>query len=142
MNLLSIASFKRTILDFISPNPTTYFKTNRLLGFVFLTQFRAGFSHLREHKFRHGFLDIVDPICSCRMNAVKNTEHYILHCSNFTNQRTVLFDDVRNIDIRNIDIRNIDIRNIDIHYGPLDSSAWSRLLLFGNPKFSGNVKVV
>ena len=124
MNLPSIASFKRTILDFIRPKPTPYFKTNRLLGFVFLTQFRAGFSHLREHKFRHGFLDIVDPICSCRMNAVKNTEHCILHCSNFTNQRTVLFD---------------DLRNIDIHYGPLDSSTWSRLLLFGNPKFSDNV---
>ena len=122
-NLPSIATFKRAILDFIRPVPTPMFKINRLSGFVFLTRLRVGFSHLREHKFRHGFLDIVDPICSCRTNAVENTEHYLLHCSNFANQRTVLFD---------------DLRNIDINYGPLDSSTLSRMLLFGNPKFFDN----
>ena len=84
----------------------------------------VGFSHLREHKFRHGFLDIVDPICFCCTNVVETTEHYLLHCSNFINQRTVLFD---------------DLRNIGINYGPLDSSTLSRILLFGNPKFSDNV---
>ena len=84
-NLTSIATFKRAYLDFIRPNPTPYFKTNRLLGFVFLTRLRVGFSHLRELKFRHDFLDIVDPICSCRTNAVENTDHYLLHCSYFTN---------------------------------------------------------
>ena len=84
-NLFSLATFKRAILDFIPPHPTPYFKTNRLLGFLFLTRLRVGFSHLREHKFRHSFLDIVDPICSCRTNAVENTEHYLLHFSNFTN---------------------------------------------------------
>ena len=67
---------------------------------------------------------ITDPICSCRTNAVENTERYLLHCSNFTNQRTVLFD---------------DLRRIGINYGPLDSSSLSRMLLFGNPKFSDNV---
>ena len=126
MNLPSVATFKRTILDFIRPNPTLYFKINRLSGFVFLTQLRVGFSHLREHKFRHSFLDIVDPICSCLTNAVENTdtEHYISHCFNFTNQRTVLID---------------DLRKIGTNYGPLDSSTLSRMLLFGNLKFSDNV---
>ena len=75
-NLPSIATFKRAILDFIRPVPTPMFKINRLSGFVFLTRLRVGFSHLREHKFRHGFLDIVDPICSCSTNAVANTKHY------------------------------------------------------------------
>ena len=124
MNLLSIATFKRAILYFIRPVPTPMFKINRLLGFVFLTRLRVGFSHLREHKFRYGFLSIVDPICSCRTNAVEYTEHYLLHCSKFANQRTVLFG---------------DLRNIGINYGPLDSSTFSRMLLFGNPNFSDNV---
>ena len=123
-NLPSTATFKRAILDFISLNPTPYLNTNRPSDLVFLTRLSVGFSHLREHKFRHNFLDIVDPICSCRTNAVENTEHYLLHCSNFTNQRTVLFD---------------DLRNLGINYGPLDSSTLSRMLLFGNPKFSDNV---
>ena len=93
-NLPSIATFKRAILDFICPVPTPMFKTYKQSGFAFLTRLKVGFSHLREHKFRHGFLDIVDPICSGRTNAVENTEHYFLHCSNFANQRTVLFDDL------------------------------------------------
>ena len=85
---------------------------------------RVGFSHLREHNFRHGFLDIVGPICSCHANAVEDTEHYLLNFSNFTNQCTVLFN---------------DLRDISINYGPLDSSALSRMLSFGNPTFSDNV---
>ena len=123
-NLTSIATFKRAILDFIRPNPTPYFKTNRLSGFVFLTRLRVGFSHLRKHTFRHCFLDIVDPICSCRTNAVENTENYLLHCSNFTKQHTALLG---------------DLQNLGKNYGPLDSSTLSRMLLFGNPKFSDNV---
>ena len=63
-------------------------------------------------------------ICPCRTKAVENTEHYLLHCSNFANQRTVLFD---------------DLRNIRINYGPLDFSSLSRMLLFANPKFSNKV---
>ena len=124
-NLPFIATFKLAILDFIYPNPTPYFKTNRLSGFVFLTRLRVGFSHLHKHKFRHGFLDIVDPICSGHTNAVDNTEHYLLHCSNFANQHTVFFFD--------------DIRNIHTNSCSLDSSTLSRMLLFGNPKFSDNV---
>ena len=123
-NLPSIGTFKRATFDFIHPVPTPMFKINRLSGFIFLSWLRVGFSHLHEHKFRHGFLDIVHPICSCRTNAVENTKHYLLHYSNFANQHTVLFD---------------DLPNIDINYGPLDSSSLSRMLLFSNPKFSDNV---
>ena len=84
----------------------------------------VGFSHLGEHKFIHSLLDIVDHICSCRTNAVENTEHYLLHCSNFISQHTVLID---------------DLRNIGINYGPLDSFTLSRMISFGNPKFSDDV---
>ena len=86
------------------------FKTNRLSGFVLRTWLRVVFSHLCEHKFRHGFLDIVDLICSCCTNIIENTEHYLLHCSNFVNQRTVLFD---------------ELQNKGISYGSLDSSTLS-----------------
>ena len=126
-NLSSIATFKRAVLNFIHPVPTPMFKIKRLSGFVFLTRLRVGFSHLRDQKFRNCFLHIVDPICSCRTNAVENTEHHLLHCFNFANQRTILFDDFRNIDINN---------------GLLDSSTLSRMLLFGNPNFADNVNSV
>ena len=69
-------------------------------------------------------MGIVDSICSCPTNAVENTEHYLLHCSNFAKQRTVLFD---------------DLRDIGINYGPLNSSTLFWMFLFGNSKFSDNV---
>ena len=47
-----------------------------------------------------------------------------MHYSNFANQRTALFD---------------DLRNIGINYVPLGSSTLSQMLLFGNPKFSDNI---
>ena len=97
------------------------------MGFVFITWLRVNFSHLREHKFKHGFLDVVNPICSCSANAVENTERYLLHCSNFANQRTVLVD---------------NFRNIGINYGPLDSPTLSRMFLFGNPKLSVNSGII
>ena len=122
-NLPSIATFRHAILDFIRPVPTTMFKINRVSGFVFLIRLRFGFSHLREQKFRHDFLDIVDFIYFCRTNAVENTKHYLLHCSNFAYQCTILFD---------------DLQNMGINYGPLDSCAFSRMLLFGNSNFSNN----
>ena len=77
-NLPSIATFKRDILDFILPVPTPMFKINWLSGFVFLTRLRVSFSYLRKHKFRPGFLNIADPICSCHTNAVENTEDCFL----------------------------------------------------------------
>ena len=123
-NLPSLATFKHAILDFIRPVPTPVFKLNRLSSFVFFTRLRVGFSHLREHKFRHDFLDIVDPICSCYTNAIEDTEHYLLHWSNFANQRTVFF---------------YDLQNTSTNYGPLVSSTLSRMILFGNSTFSHNV---
>ena len=69
-------------------------------------------------------MGIVDYICSCPTNAVENTEHCLLHCSNFAKQRTVLFD---------------DLRDIGTNYGPLNSSTLSWMFLFGNSKFSDNV---
>ena len=104
------------------------FKINRPSGFVSLTRLGAGFSHLREHKFRHGFLDIVDPISSCRTNALENNENYFLHWSNFTNQRTVFFV-----------FFFLMAFETGINYDLLDSSTLSRMLLFGNTKFYDNV---
>ena len=30
-----------------------------------ITRLRLGLSHLREHKFKHGFQDTLNPLCSC-----------------------------------------------------------------------------
>ena len=43
------------------------------------TRLRLSFSHLHEHKFRHGFKDTLNPLCSCSIEA-KTTTHYFLRC--------------------------------------------------------------
>ena len=35
------------------------------LGVKLFTRLRLQFSHLNEHNFRHGFNDLLNPICAC-----------------------------------------------------------------------------
>ena len=93
-NLPTVSSFKSTLLKFIRPNDASVYSVHEPLGVVLLTRLRVGFSHLREHKFRHNFADINDPFCLCRTNAIETTEHYLLYCPNFCLHRNVLFDNL------------------------------------------------
>ena len=68
-------------------------------GFCLLTRLRVGFSHLNEHKFRHNFLDTLDPFCACRTDSIENTKHYLLQCPNYSIHRSKLFEDLHNIHI-------------------------------------------
>ena len=55
------------------------------------------FTHLNEHKFRHGFNDTVNPMCPCGADA-ENTEHFHLRCHCFSTQRSELFDYLYRLD--------------------------------------------
>ena len=61
-----------------------------------LTRLRIGFSHLKEHKFKHSFQDSVDPLCSCG-NDIESTVHFFVHCPNFTTQRRTLLNKLKSI---------------------------------------------
>ena len=90
-DLPSISRFKAVLHSFLRPKPSPTFQLGNIPGFTFLTRLRLGFSHLREHKFRHGFIDSVDPFCNCRGNFLETAEHFLLHCSNYSNDQTRLF---------------------------------------------------
>ena len=66
------------------------------LGLKLLTRLRIGFSHLKEHKFKHNFQDSVDPLCSCG-NDIESTVHFFLHRPNFTTQRQTLLNKLKSI---------------------------------------------
>ena len=55
------------------------------------------FSHLNEHKFRHGFGDTIDNICACG-SEVETTEHSLLRCHLCSPQRLKLFENLQNVD--------------------------------------------
>ena len=88
--------FRKRILEFIRPQPNSIFNIPNSLGLTYLTRLRVGLSHLREHKFRHNFRDSLNPICNCG-NAIESTKHYLLHCSNFKNERQTLLQNIRTV---------------------------------------------
>ena len=95
-NSKNLSVFKKSILQFIRPslsNAYNCFKTSRI---KYLTSLRLGLSHLRDCKFKHGFLDSLNPICSCGLD-IETTCHYLLHSLNFINERTLLLNNVSKI---------------------------------------------
>ena len=62
-----------------------------------LTRLRLGLSHLREHKFRHGFRDILNPLCPCSIEA-ETTTHYYLRCNFYNANKSAIMTDLNEID--------------------------------------------
>ena len=58
---------------------------------------RLQFSHLNEHKFRHGFSGTIDPICACGTE-IETTEHFFLRCHFCSTQRLKLFEKLKKVD--------------------------------------------
>ena len=57
---------------------------------------RLGFSHLKDHKFRHNFQDCLNPLCSCTLE-FEITNHYFLHCHYYSDIHKTLLDTVKEI---------------------------------------------
>ena len=71
--------FRNALLKFIRPAQRKTFNINDSVAVKLLTRLRLGFSRLCEHKFRHGFRDILNPLCPCDIET-ETTAHYFLHC--------------------------------------------------------------
>ena len=94
-NAKSINIFKKLILKEKKEN--SLFSICSSLGVKLLTRLRLQFSHLNEHKFRHGFNDTVDPFCVCG-NEIETTEHFFLRCHFYSAQRKELFKSLEKLD--------------------------------------------
>ena len=90
----SLTLFKKSILQFIQPTPNkTYWNP---IGIKLITRLRLGLSHLRDHKFKHNFLDWLNPICCCGKH-IETTVHYFLHCPIFSDERSIFFNIDENV---------------------------------------------
>ena len=114
--------FKRRLLRFVKPLENSVFTCHNPIGIKYLTRIRLGFSHLRYHKFKHGFLDAIDPLCSCS-TGIENTVHYFLHCPNFSFARNTFLNEIAIVDRSIIDQDEIKI---------------IQTFLYGNPTYSVN----
>ena len=57
--------FRKSTLNFIRPSASKFYNINDAIGIKLITRLRLGFSHLREHKFKHNFRDTLNSLCSC-----------------------------------------------------------------------------
>lgn len=120
----SVSTFKKAILEFLRPKPSPVFGARDNQGVILLNRLRVGFSHLNEHKFRHGFRDTLDPFCACRTNSIENSQHFLLHCSIYSQARHLLFN---------------KLLNQDIYIYPLSPPKLFNLLLYGDPELPFNI---
>ena len=90
---MSVSVFKKSLLGFIRPQKRSIFNINDPNGLRLLTRLRVNLSHLRDHKFKHNFLDTINPLCSCSLE-VESTNHYLLRCPFFTSIRKTLLDSI------------------------------------------------
>ena len=120
-DLPSVSLFKNEILKSLRPKGNSIFHVSDNKGVVLLNRLRVGFSHLREHKFRHNFADTLDPFCNCRTNSIETTEHFLMHCSEHSNVRLVMFN---------------SLLQLDTSLLPLKPLKLLQTLLFGNAELS------
>ena len=88
--------FRKKLLTFIRPLENDKYRIYDPLGVRLLNRLRLGFSHLREHKFRHNFADALNPLCSCCLET-EDIEHYFLRYQNNLSLRITLMNDLNNI---------------------------------------------
>ena len=96
-NSTSLHIVKGRLLQFVRPLEDSVFTCHNPIGIKYLTRLRLIFSHLRYHKFQHGFLDAVDPLCSCS-TAIESIVHYFLHCLNFSTVQNTFLNEIAIVD--------------------------------------------
>ena len=112
----SYSVFRKALLGFIRPTANSTFGINDIYGLKLLTCLRVGFSHFREHKFKHNFQDTLNPLW-----IVSLKQKTLMRCQNFSNQQNVLFDDLNSINSKILKMSENEIVQVS---------------LFGNKSFS------
>ena len=111
--------FCNTLLKFNRPAQRKTFNINDSVGNKLLTRLCLGFNHLHEHKFRHGFRDILNPLCPCSIEA-ETTAHYFLRFHFYNANRSTLTN---------------ELNEIDSSFSTLNENKFIDLILYGSDKF-------
>ena len=127
-NSISYQQFTKLLLSFIKPTCSSLFSIHHPVGVKLLVRLRLGFSHLREHKFRHNFPDTLNPLCSCSLEP-ETTSHYLLCCHNFSSARLAVMNDLNLIDPTISQSNDTALANI-LLYGDSKKSASENSKIF------------
>ena len=92
-NLNSLSSFKSRILKFIRPNPNSIFNCHNPKAIKYLSRIKLGLSYLCEHKFKHRFEDILDPIGACGSD-IETRCHHLISCPIFDAKQNTFLNNI------------------------------------------------
>ena len=126
--------FKSRLLRFVRSLENSVLTCHNPIGIKYLKRIRLGFSHLRYHKYKHGFLDAIDPLCSCS-TGVENTVHYLLHCPNFSTARNTFLNEIAIVDRSIIDQDEIKIIQTFLYGNSTYSVNDNKLILDASIKY-------
>ena len=87
-------TFKLELKDKIKPRKYKHFSKGNKIENALLTRIRVGRSHLNGHSYTIGLANT--PECLCHFPC-ENTEHYLLYCFLFEQERRTMFESVRNL---------------------------------------------
>ena len=81
--------FISKISPFINIKSNSTFSDHGVYGAKLLSRSRFNFSHLNEHKVRHGFEDGTNCMCDCG-SATETTLHFLLQCQQYQTRLELL----------------------------------------------------
>ena len=97
-NSPSYLIFKKNSLNLIKLCSNNVFSVSHPKGLIFLTRLHFDLSHLRELKFKHSFLNALNPICICDFDT-EILNHFFLHCPKLTTERQNILLQIESISI-------------------------------------------
>ena len=86
-------------VSLIRPSHNTTFNCHNPKWIKFRSRKMLGLTHLREHNFKHSFQDFLNTFCSSGKRDVETSSHYLLGCSNYSEERLALLHTIKIIDI-------------------------------------------
>ena len=92
-NSESLRIFKKSVLKFLRPSLNGTYNCFNTRGIKHFTRLCLGLSHLRDHKFKHGFLNALHPVWSCGLD-IETTCQFSLRPPNFLNKRSIFLSHV------------------------------------------------
>ena len=88
--------FRNSLLQIGRSDQNSIFKIFNPLRIKLLSRLRLGLSHLNEHRFRHNFMNCLNPLCSCLLE-VESTTPLFQHCHFYDTFRQTLLNTVESI---------------------------------------------
>ena len=124
----SINIFKKPLLQFVRPSPSSLFNCHSSKGIKYEIKSRLGLSHLREHKFKHSIQDTLNPFCDCGCEKEKNCS-FSSSLPQFYTERNNLLSKIKSIDTSILNQNNSNFTKTLAFGDPVDRATIDTLTL-------------